>query len=591
MASIVDTHPGGDGERPRKRVRKSRSRGLRTKTGCLTCRKRHKKCDERSPVCGPCSTSSRECVYSESASGPVSASESRPIAAVSFVGVPTREPDAVAVRQKRQTASMPVAAIVPSPQPLFLSRGEVSQPGEMGPLIDPYRYAYSPDTMASELLTADLASTRWLDLLATDAAQADSGFSLAPSPVPEDSVFNDGYTVRANNVTDLSAPDAAESAAVSERHAWQLDQDILLQSHEALLFRAFAERASLWLDLFDPHKHFSTYAIRLALRNLGLMKAILALSARHDAIVQANIGNTVGTDTSEAVQYYYETLHYVQTALQYNTYAHSEELLATALVISTYEMLDASDSNWKRHLKGVFWIQRSQDVHGASGGLQQAVWWAWLRQDVWAAFRERRRCFSFWRPVKDFPELSQDELADRAVYLLSQTVNYCAKVDTTPPEEGTLATRAEMGEALMAMLERWKTFLGPKFEPLPTPTNHSRVFQGLWVHPPQFGVALQVFAKILVTLHRPATAGFDGYLKTQRTLSEAVATICGVAMESKDEGCQIMSAQCLFGAGLCVQDETKRNTIISLIDACEARTGWPMAGLRNDLKAEWAKLG
>jgi hypothetical protein len=93
----------------------------------------------------------------------------------------------------------------------------------------------------------------------------------------------------------------------------------------------------------------------------------------------------------------------------------------------------------------------------------------------------------------------------------------------------------------------------------------------------------------------------------QRTLSDAVATICGIAMELKDEGCQIMSAQCLFGgmfrclnpvlvfaysslAGLCVQDEVKRNAIISLIDACEARTGWPMATLRNDLRAEWAKV-
>ncbi len=31
---------------PQKRLRKSRGRGLRTKTGCLTCRSRHKKCDE-----------------------------------------------------------------------------------------------------------------------------------------------------------------------------------------------------------------------------------------------------------------------------------------------------------------------------------------------------------------------------------------------------------------------------------------------------------------------------------------------------------------------------------------------------------------
>jgi hypothetical protein len=196
------------------------------------------------------------------------------------------------------------------------------------------------------------------------------------------------------------------------------------------------------------------------------------------------------------------------------------------VVISTYEMLDESDSNWKRHLKGVFWIQRSQDVNGASGGLRQSVWWAWLRQDIWAAFRERRRCFSFWRPVKDYADLNQHELADRAVYLLSQTVNYCAKADAASTDPGANAKRARVGEALMSELERWKTYLGPRFQPLPTAGDENSVFQPLWIHPPQFGVALQVysFARILVTLHRPASSGFDGYLKTQVSLPAKART-------------------------------------------------------------------
>jgi hypothetical protein len=138
--------------------------------------------------------------------------------------------------------------------------------------------------VASELLSADLASTRWLDLLATDAAQADGRFSLAPSPVPEElhSVGNYG-TLPAPPVQHPGSATAEDSAA-TERHAWQLEHDIVLQSHEAVLFRQFAERAALWvsparqrvlqalsnsvslpqLDLFDPCKYFSTYATRLA---------------------------------------------------------------------------------------------------------------------------------------------------------------------------------------------------------------------------------------------------------------------------------------------------------------------------------------
>lgn len=114
--------------------------------------------------------------------------------------------------------------------------------------------------------------------------------------------------------------------------------------------------------------------------------------------------------------------------------------------------------------------------------------------------------------------MNQDELADRVVYLLSQTVNYCSKWDPTPTEPDTTAKRIRIGEALITELERWKTYLGPLFQPLPTADpNPDSVFQPLWIHPPKYGVALQIysFACILITLHRPAASGFDGYLRTQ----------------------------------------------------------------------------
>lgn len=493
----------------------------------------------------------------------------------------------------------------------------------------------SPDSLAYEEWSADFASTRWLDLLANDAAQADSGFSLAPSPAPESR-----DTIRHSAISTHVSPALLNGQAQlpenldpeSERRAWQSDQDITLTNHEAELFRHFAEKCARWLDIFDPRRWFSTYAIRLALQNQGLMKAILALSTKHrskclekqakDAAAAATAttalspnntpnpdtnntarrggegGNVVDSEDNEWIRYYYETLHYIREALIYSSYTHSEELLATAIVISAYEMLDESDGsgNWQRHLKGVFWIQRSQDVDGGCGGLRQAVWWAWLRQDVWAAFREKRPCLSFWRAKRDVEELDQHGLADRAIYLLSQAVNYSTesrKADAVSSLDPSASMqRKRHRDDLVAKLERWRTCLGDEYNTLPTSKSPSDVFTPLWVHPPQFGVALQAysFAQILVTLHSPNTTGFSGFLKMQRTLAEAVETICGIAMELKEESCQIMSAQCLYGAGLCVHDPVKREKIISMMEECESRVGWtPMATWRDDLRLEWVK--
>lgn len=478
---------------------------------------------------------------------------------------------------------------------------------------DAVRLGVSPESVSYEKWPADLASTRWLNLLANDAAQADSGFSLASSPT----------AVGANpGLRYLTAISAHVSPALlngqaqlpenldpeTERRAWQSDGDVALTTHEAILFRHFTKKCARWLEACDPQRHFSTYAIHLALKNQGLMKAVLALAAKHRSRCLGSNTNASAhpSDRGESeidngwIQYYYETLHYIQGALSYSSYTHSEELLATAIVISAYEMLDEDDGtgNWQRHLKGVFWIQRSQDVDGGCGGLRQSVWWAWLTQDIWAAFREKRSCFSIWRPAKDVHELDNDELANRAIYLLSQAVNYSAESRkaeeagaTNPPAAIELHRRRE---ELLLKMEQWKACLGDAYNILPTPRAAGDVFAPLWVHPPHFGTALQAysFARVLLALHGPARpAGLAGFARMQKTLTAAVETICGVAMELEDEACQVLSAQCLYVAGLCVQDGRRRDAVLGLMERCEERVRWaPMTIWREDLRREWAKI-
>lgn len=142
------------------------------------------------------------------------------------------------------------------------------------------QYVYSPDTVASELLTADLASTRWLDLLAFDAAQADKSFSLAPtrhcSPAEGIGDVQDVYRsepqvvrpplVSSERAASGEVPPVQQQSveAATEGNAWQLEEEVSLQDDELVLFRTFTERAALWMDLFDPLKHFATHATRLA---------------------------------------------------------------------------------------------------------------------------------------------------------------------------------------------------------------------------------------------------------------------------------------------------------------------------------------
>ncbi|KAJ4357334.1 uncharacterized protein N0V89_001909 [Didymosphaeria variabile] len=227
----------------------------------------------------------------------------------------------------------------------------------------------------------------------------------------------------------------------------------------------------------------------LAMHDAGLMTAILALSSRQLSI--SPDASPAERDRNVGLQYYYETLHYLQKAMCAEAYTISLELLATALIVSMYEMLDdsGSGSGWERHLKGVFWIQRSQLIQGETGGLKSAVWWAWLRQDIWAAFRERRKTLSFWTPTKALAALTSYELAARVIWLFARAVDYCSDEEVASGELD-LTMRAKRADTIFGMLYDWKSSLPQEFEPLPqiNTTALSGTMEPLWIHPPAFSM-------------------------------------------------------------------------------------------------------
>jgi transcription factor-like protein len=223
------------------------------------------------------------------------------------------------------------------------------------------------------------------------------------------------------------------------------------------------------------------------MRNVGLLNAILALSVRHLSLNRRfQRASEQAQEPVDALPHYFKTLHYIQEAMQHDSYKNSQELLATASIVSAYEMLDGSRRDWERHLQGLFCIQRSQTIHGDSGGLKGAVWWAWLCQDVWAAFREGRRPLTFWRPDRVVGELAPHEMAARAVYLFAQAVAFCSKDDVARGQAAPLR-RIAQADALRARLEEWRSHLGLEFEPIPQDTLAHGVFEPIWIHPPSHG--------------------------------------------------------------------------------------------------------
>lgn len=320
-----------------------------------------------------------------------------------------------------------------------------------------------------------------------DAAQTSNGDTVPPGNGP----IATASPAETSNKFLLERVPRLRRDQLFEIQSWHSSEPIKLLSEEQFLFQHFVRHLSQWIDFFDPKTPFSTFVPHLALHNVGLLNAILALSVRHLSLKATTNGTSNSHIYGDPVQYYYKTLHYIQKAMQYDTYTTSLELLSTALIVSTYEMLDGSNKDWERHLKGVFWIQRSQVIHGDSKGLRSAVWWAWLCQDAWAAFREKRKPFSFWKPARTFEALDPHELAARSVYLFAQVVGYCS-AEAVEADGDNLAVRAKKAAVLGEKLEEWRMYLTIDFDPMllfeqAPPRGSQNAFEPVWIHPPAFG--------------------------------------------------------------------------------------------------------
>jgi hypothetical protein len=460
---------------------------------------------------------------------------------------------------------------------------------------------------------SDAAPLRWFGMLADDAEIENTSFTdnvttpggiPTPYPTPQLPFSSPHLTFPAPQVPIVTPRSSVTKG--EERELWQ--SPAVLQDHELPLFKEFVTFYSQRLDLFDPQTHFGSYVPQLAMKNEGLLKAILALSARR-ASLNPTASSGAPVDRTEAVQYYYETIQYLQRAMKYESFTKSVDILALAIIVSTYEMIDGGSKAWERHLKGVFWIQRSQNNDGESGGLKQAVWWVWIRQDIWAAFRERRRCFSIWKPKRPYHMMDQYDIARRAVYLLAMAVNYSSEEERTQGQRD-LQTRIQRADTLMAMLDDWSHHRTIHFTPMPWErTEKNEPVAPIWIHPPIFGkytccsiavaltlnifpaAAMQMhcFSRILLLVHRPAPGGFLEYVNRERQLMEAVDTIIGIAMTVADDAAMVTSSQCLYGAGLYTTDVAKREQIVNLIAKHHDKTSWPTESLVDELRAEWAK--
>jgi hypothetical protein len=471
----------------------------------------------------------------------------------------------------------------------------------------------SPLTSIASVPSPNSAPLEWYDLLAEDAINNIDKYNLnldigrahlsRRESIKPDEDRLDPQLQCPDSEAGIASPhahyqDTHRMSDIRVNEQWNTPENLPLNDDEIVLLQHYVSIVAPILDILDPTRQFSTTVPRLAVRNLGVLKSLLAVAARHLAILNDPQQNTSpnGTDTSSrtspllqmATQYYYETLHYLSQNLLYPLYSKSREIIATALLISTYEMFDAdgaySNGAWERHLRGIFWIQRAQNNNGESRDpLRRAAWWCWIRQDSWVAFREGRRVLTIWRPTRRLDDLTPDELCLRIVYICGRCIDFAAN-----EKKYDVNTRIEQGQKLTQALDDWQDILPASFQPiykLPRQVP-SGIFAPIWINPPSYAAAIQTFhsARIIVLINQPSVGGMEEFQGRQRRMDESVENICGIAMmhQGKDISSAMVNVQALF-TGEFIRNMQNSRLIY--------RSSWPLRTRPGQADSHLAALG
>ncbi|KAJ5973141.1 uncharacterized protein N7479_003059 [Penicillium vulpinum] len=155
------------------------------------------------------------------------------------------------------------------------------------------------------------------------------------------------------------------------------DNGPTLTLREASLMRYFIQKLAPWADVCDIHSHFSTEVPRRALENNMVLQAILALSARHDAIL-------ANSRDWEASAYHGQCLRLLIAALDQAETNCDENMLITVVILRIYEELE-NKTDQKFHLLGSNRLVNLVTRSASSGGMAEAVSWQFLRQAIYAS--------------------------------------------------------------------------------------------------------------------------------------------------------------------------------------------------------------
>ncbi|KAH7123061.1 putative Zn(II)2Cys6 transcription factor [Dactylonectria macrodidyma] len=441
--------------------RTRRATRTRTRSGCLPCRNRRRKCDETRPRCQNCDACGDECrwgikvSFHPSRALHLSSEDSTLLLAienertanepnVASVTVGCRIIDDTETIRQYYRDSSPHS---PSPPP---------ESEEELPFVDDN----TPADYASH--AAPIPTPRSVNLAHVVFAEGFQFLDASPNyqePSPCTIIGSQQTYTEHNSPSNL--PPFSLGQGIS-RNASPLPELVLpiSKSEQAYIMAAYLRETGTWCETTDSEMHFTVKSIHPMMKSNAFAAAALALSSRQ-------LDTLKGHPQKKTLELYQYT---IQHLIQQDPAEADTSVLAACTLLCVYEMMASSVSEWRRHLKGCAGLLKSRGWHGSSTGIVKACFWAFARIDIWAAFIIGETTLiptECW--VKNDSVLSVaatgdiDDYCNLAILVFAKTVNMLASNTSL----GTLGSRrTKIADSLWDYIQQWRDNRPTEVQPL-----------------------------------------------------------------------------------------------------------------------------
>ncbi|EKJ73462.1 hypothetical protein FPSE_06380 [Fusarium pseudograminearum CS3096] len=360
-----------------------------------------------------------------------------------------------------------------------------------------------------------------------------------------------------------------------------------------------------YLDKFDEDKHFQIHVPLMAQKSPALLYAMLAFSSRQ--MERRGLTREGGCDSLELYQ---ESIRLLSPGLQ----AKDPNMLVTACILAVFELLSGGSKNWKRHVEGCASLFEFFGVNGFSGGLPQAVFWCYARQELcgsiisdgtettvlplskWAPAAPESMVSSeqIERYVRDmFHERSRDSpdmQANWAIYLCTKVCDLrfrrTQSLELGRPDVQDDRPFSEQWQQLWNELQYWLDQRPTAMKPISmVEAGDKQIFPAM-LFPHWAAISSnQIYHTACILMLEMRNLGHE--LDYQCLALWHARQVCGISCANLHPGSLVNSIQPLYIAGKLFSHVNERKQIARLLKSIDRTTGWGALWRLTDLEAEW----